>query len=99
MAFVPVSRPPTAHLGHAGDSRACLPTAEQAAEVCELIRSVIRAKYGARIARAVTIQYGGSMNPKNAKELLAQADVDGGLIGGASLKTEDFVAIINAANQ
>ena len=54
---------------------------------------------GARCARAVTIQYGGSMNPKNAAELLAQSDVDGGLIGGASLKTEDFVAIINAANQ
>ncbi|MBE6912783.1 MAG: triose-phosphate isomerase [Ruminococcaceae bacterium] len=74
-------------------------TADQAEEVCELIRSVIRAKYGARIARAVTIQYGGSMNPKNAAELLAKPDVDGGLIGGASLKTEDFVAVINAANQ
>ena len=74
-------------------------TAEQAEEVCELIRSVIRAKYGARTARAVTIQYGGSMNPKNAAELLSKPDVDGGLIGGASLKTEDFAAIINAANQ
>ena len=74
-------------------------TADQAEEVCELIRSVIRAKYGARIARAVTIQYGGSMNPKNAAELLSKPDVDGGLIGGASLKTEDFVAVINAANQ
>lgn len=74
-------------------------TSEQAAEVCGLIRAVIRAKYGARIARAVTIQYGGSMNPKNAAELLAQGDVDGGLIGGASLKTEDFAAIIDAANQ
>ncbi len=74
-------------------------TSEQANEVCELIRAVIRAKYGARIARAVTIQYGGSMNAKNAAELLAQPDVDGGLIGGASLKTEDFAAIVNAANQ
>lgn len=74
-------------------------TAEQANEVCGLIRSVIRAKYGARTARAVTIQYGGSMKPSNAHELLAQPDVDGGLIGGASLKTEDFAAIINAANQ
>ena len=74
-------------------------TAEQAEEVCELIRAVIRAKYGARTARAVTIQYGGSMNPKNAAELLSKPDVDGGLIGGASLKTEDFVAVINAANQ
>ena len=74
-------------------------TAEQAEEVCELIRAVIRAKYGARVARSVTIQYGGSMNPKNAAELLSMPDVDGGLIGGASLKTEDFVAVINAANQ
>lgn len=74
-------------------------TSEQANEVCCLIRSVIRAKYGARVARSVTIQYGGSMNPKNAAELLSMPDVDGGLIGGASLKTEDFVAVINAANQ
>ena len=74
-------------------------TAEQASEVCGLIRSVIRAKYGARVARSVTIQYGGSMNPKNAAELLAQLDIDGGLIGGASLKADDFAAIINAANQ
>ena len=55
--------------------------------------------YGARVARSVTIQYGGSMNPKNAAELLAQPDVDGGLIGGASLKPDQFVDIINAANQ
>ena len=74
-------------------------TAEQASEVCALIRSVIRAKYGARVARSVTIQYGGSMNPKNAEELLAQLDIDGGLIGGASLKADDFAAIIAAANQ
>ena len=74
-------------------------TAQQAGEVCTHIRTVIRKLYGARVARAVTIQYGGSMNAKNAAELLAQPDVDGGLIGGASLKPEDFVAIINAANQ
>ena len=74
-------------------------TAEQANEVCEAIRAVIRKLYGARVARSVTIQYGGSMNAKNAQELLAQPDVDGGLIGGASLKAPDFVEIINAANQ
>ena len=74
-------------------------TAEQAGEVCEAIRTVIRKLYGARVARSVTIQYGGSMNAKNAAELLAQPDVDGGLIGGASLKAPDFVEIINAANQ
>ena len=74
-------------------------TAEQAGEVCGNIRATIRALYGARVARSVTIQYGGSMNPKNAAELLAQPDIDGGLIGGAALKPEQFVDIINAANQ
>src|SRR5699024_5527266 len=63
-------------------------TAEQAQEVCHLIRSVIRELYDARVARAVSILYGGSMNAKNCAELLAQPDIDGGLIGGASLKTE-----------
>lgn len=74
-------------------------TSEQANEVCEAIRTVIRKLYGARIARSVTIQYGGSMNEKNAEDLLAQPDVDGGLIGGASLKPDTFMAIIHAANQ
>lgn len=74
-------------------------TAEQAGEVCRSIRAIIRKLYGAHVARSVTIQYGGSMNAKNAAELLAQPDIDGGLIGGAALKPEDFVAIINAANQ
>ena len=74
-------------------------TAEQAGEVCEAIREVVRQLYGARLARAVSILYGGSMNTANAAELLAQPDVDGGLIGGASLKPADFVEIINAANQ
>ena len=74
-------------------------TAEQAGEVCNAIRATIRFLYGARVARSVTIQYGGSMNPGNAAELLAQPDVDGGLIGGASLKPDQFVEIVNAANQ
>lgn len=74
-------------------------TAEQAAEVCTAIRATIRNLYGARVARSITIQYGGSMNPKNAAELLAQSDVDGGLIGGAALKPDQFVEIVNAANQ
>ena len=74
-------------------------TAEQAGEVCEGIRAVVRKLYGARVARAVTIQYGGSMNAKNAAELLAQPDVDGGLIGGAALKPAEFTTIVNAANQ
>ena len=74
-------------------------TPEQAQEVCEMIRSVVRKLYSSKHARAITIQYGGSMNEKNAYELLAQPDIDGGLIGGASLVPEKFVAIIEAANQ
>ncbi|MCR5041569.1 MAG: triose-phosphate isomerase, partial [Clostridia bacterium] len=74
-------------------------TAEQAGEVCAAIRAVVKGLAGARIARAMTILYGGSMNPANAAQLLAQPDVDGGLIGGASLVPRDFEAIIAAADQ
>ena len=69
---------------------------EEAQEVCESIRSVLREKWGARVARSISILYGGSMNPKNAKELLSMPDIDGGLIGGASLKPTDFAKIIDA---
>ncbi len=72
-------------------------TAAQAQEVCAHIRAVVRALYDARKARAVSILYGGSMNAQNAAELLAQPDIDGGLIGGASLKPADFAAIVGAA--
>ena len=72
-------------------------TAEKAQEVCEGIRAQIRRLYGARPARAISILYGGSMNAKNAAELLAMPDIDGGLIGGASLKPLDFAAIVAAA--
>ena len=71
-------------------------TPEQAQDVCNAIRATIRNMYGARPARAVSILYGGSMNAKNAADLLAQPDIDGGLIGGASLKPADFAAIIAA---
>ncbi|MDO5445263.1 MAG: triose-phosphate isomerase [Eubacteriales bacterium] len=74
-------------------------TSEQAQEVCCAIRGVIRKMYGARPARSVSILYGGSMNAKNAAELLAQPDIDGGLIGGASLKTADFATIVKATMQ
>ena len=74
-------------------------TPEQAEEVCEHIRTVIRKLYGAKNARAISILYGGSMNDKNAYDLLAQPDIDGGLIGGASLVPEKFLKIIEAANQ
>jgi len=72
-------------------------TAEQADEVCGIIRDVLAAKYGSDVAEAVTVQYGGSMKPGNAAELLAKYHVDGGLIGGASLKASDFTAIVDAA--
>lgn len=71
-------------------------TADQAEEVCREIRSIIREIYGARPARSISILYGGSMNAKNAKELLSMPDIDGGLIGGASLKPQDFATIIAA---
>ena len=54
--------------------------------------------YGAEVAESTTVQYGGSMNDANAAELLAKVNVDGGLIGGASLKTDKFTAIVKAAN-
>ena len=72
-------------------------TSDQAQEVCSEIRSLIRQMYGARPARSISILYGGSMNAKNAAELLSKSDVDGGLIGGASLKPVDFSKIIEAA--
>ena len=74
-------------------------TAEQANEVCHTIREVICELYGKASADGITIQYGGSMNAANAAELLAQPDVDGGLIGGASLKPNDFAVIVEAATK
>ena len=74
-------------------------TAEQANEVCAVIRNVIAKVYDKTAADAMTIQYGGSMNAKNAAELLARPDVDGGLIGGASLKAPDFAVIVDAATK
>ena len=72
-------------------------TPEQAEETCGVIRKVLAAMYGEEVAESVTIQYGGSMNEKNAAELLAKPNVDGGLIGGASLVAEKFTAIVDAA--
>lgn len=73
-------------------------TADQADEVNGYIRSVIGELYGKKAADAFVVQYGGSMNAKNAEELLAKENVDGGLIGGASLKAEDFSVIVKAAS-
>ena len=63
------------------------------------IRKVVGELYGEDAAKALTVQYGGSMNPKNAEELLSKPDVDGGLIGGASLKADQFAVIVDAATK
>ena len=72
-------------------------TTEQAEEMLAYIRSLIKEKYSSDIADEALLLYGGSCNAKNAKELFACSDVDGGLIGGASLKIEDFLKIIYSA--
>lgn len=72
-------------------------TSAQAQEVHAYIRGLLKSLFGTEVAEAVRIQYGGSMKPENAAELLAQPDVDGGLIGGAALKVESFLGIILAS--
>lgn len=74
-------------------------TADQANEVCAVIRKVIADVYDKAAADAMTVQYGGSMNDGNADELLGKPDVDGGLIGGAALVAEKFAAIVKAASK
>ena len=71
-------------------------TTEQAQEVHALIRKLLAEMFGTGTAEATRIQYGGSMKPSNARELMAQPDIDGGLIGGASLEAESFEGIIRA---
>jgi len=71
---------------------------EQAQEVHKFIREVLADQYGQEIADNTSILYGGSCNPGNAKDLFAQADIDGGLIGGASLKSRDFIDIAKVFN-
>lgn len=72
-------------------------TDDQAEEVCGGIRKLLEDLYDTETAKAITIQYGGSMNPKNCAGLLAKPNIDGGLIGGASLKSADFAVITKAA--
>ena len=69
-------------------------TSEQAQEICKAVRTVVAEVYGQETANEVRVQYGGSVNGKNAAELFGMADIDGGLVGGASLK-EDFAQIVN----
>lgn len=72
-------------------------TPDQAQEMHAFIRSQLAKKYGDATASEISILYGGSVNASNARELFSNADVDGGLVGGASLKSRDFVEIIKAA--
>ncbi len=72
-------------------------TPEQAQEVQALIRSLVADLFDAQVAESLVIQYGGSVKAKNALELLSQPDVDGALVGGASLSAEEFMGIIGAA--
>ena len=74
-------------------------TPEQAQEMHAFIRSLLVEQYGKKIGKGIHILYGGSMKPANALELLQNKDVDGGLVGGASLKAADFAAIIEAAKE
>ena len=69
---------------------------EQAQEMHEFIRETVRKSFGSDVAEDLTILYGGSVKPDNAKEIFGKPDVDGGLIGGAALKAEDFAAIVNS---
>lgn len=71
-------------------------TPEQVQDMHAYIRKILNAKYGDAVANGTSIIYGGSVKPNNAKEIFSKPDVDGGLIGGASLKAEDFFAIVNA---
>ncbi|MBQ7690227.1 MAG: triose-phosphate isomerase [Muribaculaceae bacterium] len=71
-------------------------TADQAEEIHAFIRQLVAEKYGAVVANDTTILYGGSCKPSNAPELFAKPDIDGGLIGGASLKAADFMGIVTA---
>lgn len=70
-------------------------TAEDANKTIGFIRSLVKKTWGAEVAKGLRIQYGGSMKPANAKELMATRNIDGGLIGGAALKAGDFAAIVN----
>ena len=74
-------------------------TSDQAEEVCAILRNLVKELYSENEAEKIVIQYGGSMNAGNADELLSKPDVDGGLIGGASLKSNDFSIIVKAASK
>ncbi|MDG2870854.1 triose-phosphate isomerase, partial [Vibrio parahaemolyticus] len=70
-------------------------SSEQAEEICQLIRNVLTSLYDEKTAQAIRILYGGSVKPENIKELMAMENIDGALVGGASLKADDFAQLIN----
>ncbi|ADH98633.1 triose-phosphate isomerase [Salisediminibacterium selenitireducens] len=74
-------------------------TSEDANETCGVIRKVIAGEFGQDVADAVRIQYGGSVKPANIKELLEQSDIDGALVGGASLEAESYLQLVEAGNE
>ena len=73
-------------------------TPEQAQEMHQFIRNLVKENYNETVSENVSILYGGSVKPENAKEIFSQQDIDGGLVGGASLKPEGFIEIINSFN-
>lgn len=70
-------------------------TSDQANEVCKFIRQVIQEQCGSKASEEIRIQYGGSVNPKNVKEIMSQSDIDGALVGGAALLAEEYVKLVN----
>lgn len=74
-------------------------TPDEASMICGLIRGIVEAQFGSAVADSIQILYGGSMKPENAADLLAKIDIDGGLIGGASLKVDAFTALADIAAQ
>ncbi|KRN88305.1 triose-phosphate isomerase [Ligilactobacillus ceti] len=73
-------------------------TSDQAEEICAVVRETVAGLYGQEVADQVRIQYGGSVKPANVKELMAKPNIDGGLVGGASLVPESFLALVNYQN-
>ena len=99
IAYEPVWAIGTGKTATAQQANGLILTGQTESTFAKSLRKTIAELYCENCANAITIQYGGSMNAKNADELLSQPDVDGGLIGGASLKAPDFAAIVTAASK
>ena len=70
-------------------------TSTQANEVISFIRNTVKELYGETVSESIRIQYGGSVKPDNVSQIMAESDIDGALVGGASLKADDFVKLVN----